>query len=565
MVIIGVGLEIYPEFHRKWGVVVAKPAVTFGSKCVEILHETKRHQIAFPRIDSFYIVLQNAVAFNWPDIGPKLDLLIRGDWDVVKRYGVRHGRDFGKLISRSHYHASDLSFNESCRGYTRVGDKPVEFGGLLQREVIRPDVEPCPFSQNLSLNLPLYGLQSSIRKGNSNDTHNEQQTAKESCKEIQPARRYRHGGKFSDRYGFGCIVVGYGLTILLVGLGFCRVLDGLRWSGWILFGMGVCFDLLATVSVIIGCLPWNWWSCLHDGQNHSEYKEIHVVRYCNTKKDLTSPNYRNTIIAVGRLNLMANVLNADKQAAVIVALAEGSSIRAIERMTGVHRDTIMLDRKMRGLSCEHLQVDEIWGFIGKKERHVRPGDDPQYGDVWTFCAIDADTKLVPSFKVGKRDRATANAFVADVASRLRNRIQLSSDSLRSYVEAVELAFGADVDYAQIVKEYGQDDLISPERKYSPPEVLSMEKRRISGQPNMDLASTSYIERLNGTTRLHMRRLTRLTYAFSKKLENFQAAVGLHFAYYNFVKRHSTLRCTPAMEAGIERDFWTVGDLLEAAA
>lgn len=275
---------------------------------------------------------------------------------------------------------------------------------------------------------------------------------------------------------------------------------------------------------------------------------------------------------------MANVLDRETQAIVIGALAEGSSIRSIERMTGVHRDTIMrlgvkvghgctvlLDCKMRNLPCQHLQVDEIWGFIGKKERHVKPEDDPQVGDVWTFCAIDADTKLVPSFKVGKRDRETANAFLSDTASRLKNRVQMSSDCLRAYIEAVELAFGADVDYAQIAKEYGQDDSISPERKYSPPKVLSVEKKRIIGNPDMELASTSYIERLNGTTRLHMRRLTRLTYAFSKKLDNFKAAVGLHFAYYNFVLRHSTLRCTPAMEAGIERDFWTVRDLLEATA
>jgi len=275
---------------------------------------------------------------------------------------------------------------------------------------------------------------------------------------------------------------------------------------------------------------------------------------------------------------MANVLDREKQAAVISALAEGSGIRQIERITGVHRDTIMrlgvrvgqgcaslLDRKMRGLSCEHLQFDEVWGFIGKKQRHVRPGDDPQYGDVWTFCAIDADTKLVPAFKVGKRDSATATAFVSDLASRLKNRVQISSDALRAYVEAVEQAFGADVDFAQIVKTFTRDESQTPERQYSAPEFVIQEKIRVAGSPDMDLASTSYVERLNGTTRLHMRRLTRLTYAFSKKLENFEAAVALHFAYYNFVKRHNTLRTTPAMAAGIERDFWTVGDLVKAAA
>lgn len=267
---------------------------------------------------------------------------------------------------------------------------------------------------------------------------------------------------------------------------------------------------------------------------------------------------------------MANVLSANKQTAIIGALAEGSSIRSIERQTGVHRDTIMrlgvrigqgcanlLDHKMRDLTCEHLQFDELWGFIGKKQKHVMPEDNPTLGDVWTFCAIDSDTKLVPAFKVGKRDSATANAFVSDVASRLRNRVQISSDALRAYVEAVEQAFGTNVDFAQIVKVY--------ESEAADAEVIRVDKTPVMGRPNLRVASTGHVERLNGTTRLHMRRLTRLTYAFSKKRENFEAAVALHFAYYNFVKRHNTLRCTPAMAAGIERDFWTVGNLVEAAA
>lgn len=275
---------------------------------------------------------------------------------------------------------------------------------------------------------------------------------------------------------------------------------------------------------------------------------------------------------------MANVLPMDKQTVIISALAEGSGIRQIERMTGVHRDTIMrlgvrvgqgcaelLDDKMRNLPCRQLQFDEIWGFIGKKERHVCPDDDPNYGDIWTFCAIDPETKLVPAYKVGKRDFATTNAFVADVASRLGNRVQISADALRAYVDAIEINFGSDVDFAQIVKEYIHDDSIKPERQYSPSEIVITEKKRVCGFPNMDTASTSHVERLNGTTRLHMRRLTRLTYAFSKKRENFEAAVGLHFAYYNFVKRHSAKRMTPAMAAGIERDFWSVRDLVEAAA
>lgn len=292
---------------------------------------------------------------------------------------------------------------------------------------------------------------------------------------------------------------------------------------------------------------------------------------------LTRDNYRGTVIAIRRAQ-MSNILPMEKQTAIIGMLAEGSGIRQIERMTGVHRDTIMrlgvrigqgcaglLDSKMRDLPCRQLQFDEIWGFIGKKQRHIRPDDDSTKGDVWTFCAIDPETKLVPAYKVGKRDLATANAFVADVASRLRNRVQISADALRAYVDAIEMNFGADVDFAQIVKEYIHDDSIKPERQYSPSEIVVTEKKRICGFPDMRLASTSHIERLNGTTRLHMRRLTRLTYAFSKKRENFEAAVGLHFAYYNFVKNHSTKKMTPAMAAGIENDFWTVGDLIKAAA
>lgn len=254
-------------------------------------------------------------------------------------------------------------------------------------------------------------------------------------------------------------------------------------------------------------------------------------------------------------------------------------MRAISRMTGIHGDTIcrlgvrigqgcaaLLDAKMRDLTCNLLQFDEVWGFIGKKEKHLTANDDPTKGDVWTFCAIDAETKLVPSFKVGKRDHVTANAFVSDVASRLRNRPQVSTDGLRAYVEAVENAFGMNVDYGMIIKNYGSDTgEHHQERRYSSPRITFCEKREISGRPDMDLICTSHVERLNATTRLHMRRLTRLTHAFSKKLENFEAAVALHFAYYNFVRRHGSLRMTPAMFAGIERDFWTVEDLVKAAS
>lgn len=271
-------------------------------------------------------------------------------------------------------------------------------------------------------------------------------------------------------------------------------------------------------------------------------------------------------------------LSKDKQIAVTAALAEGNSIRSIERMTGVHRDTIMrlgvrvgqgcarlLDQKMRNLNSTSIQVDEIWGFVGKKDKSLTLSDDPyQVGSVWTFCAIDSVNKIVPSFKVGKRDSWTANAFMEDLAGRLKNRIQLASDGFAPYFEAVEQAWGADVDYSQIVKSYQADEgEYTPERKYSPPKFVKVSKYPVSGNPDLLHAHTSYVERLNATSRLHMKRLNRLTLAFSKKRENFEAAVSLHFAAYNLVRTHSSLKMTPAMAAGIERNFWSYGDLFEA--
>lgn len=275
-----------------------------------------------------------------------------------------------------------------------------------------------------------------------------------------------------------------------------------------------------------------------------------------------------------------NYLKTEQKIAVIAALAEGSSIRGTERMTGIHRDTIMrlgvkigqgcaklMDAKMRGLNSTSIQVDEIWGFVGKKDKNVKESDDPnQVGSVWTFCAIDSDSKIVPCFKVGRRDSATTNAFMEDLASRLTNRIQLASDGFAPYLEAVECAWGSEVDYGQIVKSYQTDEgKYTPERKYSPPRFVSVSKYAITGNPDLLRQHTSHVERLNASTRLHMKRMNRLTLAFSKKLENFEAAVALHFCAYNFVRTHSTLRMTPAMFGGIERRFWSYGDLVEAAS
>ena len=271
-----------------------------------------------------------------------------------------------------------------------------------------------------------------------------------------------------------------------------------------------------------------------------------------------------------------NRLSSERQSQIINSLVEGNSIRSTERMTDTHRDTIMrlmvsvgggcanlMDQTMRNLSCQRIQLDEIWAYVQKKQRHMTMLDDPsRMGDQWTFYALDADTKLVPAYRIGKRDLRTAIAFMIDLSGRLANRAQISSDALNAYVEATEQAFGADVDYGQIVKFY-EGEPVGPGR-YSPPRVVSAERSIIAGQPDLKHISTSFIERQNLTMRMQMRRFTRLTNAFSKKLENLKAAVALHFAHYNFVRIHRTLRMTPAMAAGVTKELWTIGDLIERA-
>lgn len=274
---------------------------------------------------------------------------------------------------------------------------------------------------------------------------------------------------------------------------------------------------------------------------------------------------------------MSNVLPRTQQLAIVSALTEGNSIRSIERMTGVHRDTIMrlgvrvgegcstlLDNMMRDLSCTRLELDELWAFVGKKQRHVKPTDDASHvGDAWTWVAIDATTKLVPSFITGKRDAETANAFIQDLAARLRNRVQVTTDGLRVYVAPIANAFGTTgVDYAQLHKTY-EAEPTGPGR-YSPPKVTGTEKTPVFGFPIEDLVSTSFVERQNLTMRMSIRRFTRLTNAHSKKIENHVAATALHFAHYNLVRIHSTLRCTPAMSAGVTSHVWTLDELLDGA-
>lgn len=271
---------------------------------------------------------------------------------------------------------------------------------------------------------------------------------------------------------------------------------------------------------------------------------------------------------------MSNNLKPEMKTQAVGMLCEGNSIRAIERMTGIHRDTVMrlgvrvgeacekiLDEKMRGLNSAQIEVDEIWGFIGAKRKNAaRAG---AYGDVWTFIALDADTKLIPSFIVGKRDAYHAKAFISDLASRVTKRVQLSSDSLKAYADAVERGFGAEVDYGQISKTYSVTNLNKDAAsRYSPAEVVQVEKTVVQGMPDVNRITTSHVEKQNHTLRMHCRRLTRLTNAFSKKIENFKAAVALNFAYYNFCKTHTALRMTPAQAARVENSAWTVAELVE---
>jgi IS1 family transposase len=275
---------------------------------------------------------------------------------------------------------------------------------------------------------------------------------------------------------------------------------------------------------------------------------------------------------------MSNNLSSEKQTQVVHALAEGTSIRAIERMTGIHRDTIMrlgvsvgkgcaavMDATMRNLDCRLIQMDEIWGFVGKKQKHATAADRREgMGDVWTFVAIDAESRMVPAYLVSNtRRKHDAVDFCEDLAVRLSQRVQISTDALKSYADAVERGFGADADYGQILKVYSEAD-VNEARRYSPAKLVRVNRFTVSGQPDESLISTSYVERQNLTMRMHMRRLTRLTNAFSKKFENFRAAVALHFGYYNFVRLHSTLRMTPAMAGGVTDHIWTVPELMEAA-
>lgn len=268
-----------------------------------------------------------------------------------------------------------------------------------------------------------------------------------------------------------------------------------------------------------------------------------------------------------------NKPSSGQRARVINCLVEGNSIRATVRLTGVAKNTVVKlltdvglacsiyqDKAFRGLTCKRIQCDEVWSFVGSKEKNTTKESKAKgWGDCWTWTALDSETKLIPCWYVGTRDAGAAHHFMHDLAARLAHRVQLTTDGHRPYLSAVADAFGTEVDYAQLVKIYGEGP--KTEARYSPAQCMGARKARVTGSPEYAHVSTSHIERSNLTIRMGNRRFTRLTNAFSKKVENHEHMLALFFCYYNFCRIHQSLRVTPAMAAGISSRVWDISDIV----
>jgi IS1 family transposase len=287
--------------------------------------------------------------------------------------------------------------------------------------------------------------------------------------------------------------------------------------------------------------------------------------------------YLTLYLALG-YNLHMNKLDTAKRSQIVSAIIEGCSVRSISRMTGASKNTIAkllvelgaacldyMNKHLVNLRCQKVQCDEIWSFVAAKEKNVTAklrAQNPHAGDCWTWVALDADTKLVCSWWVGRRDWVTARSFVDDLASRMANRIQLTTDGNRLYLFAINQAFQGDIDYAVLRKLYGTSvEETSAERRYSPQACIGCIPEPKIGQPDPKHISTSYVERQNLTMRMGMRRYTRLTNAFSKKVENHIATLAIFYMHYNYIRIHQTLRVTPAMAAGVAERLWEVEDLI----
>jgi IS1 family transposase len=283
---------------------------------------------------------------------------------------------------------------------------------------------------------------------------------------------------------------------------------------------------------------------------------------------------RNDRLALRERQAEMNILPIEKQIQIVNALVEGCSVRATARMVGVEHKTVMrvlrragdhcarlLDLNRRGIRARFVQVDEIWTYCYVKERHMNGGHNhAEMGDQYVFCATDAETKLVPSFVIGKRDDSAAYLFMRDVQSQLAHRVQLTSDGFRPYLTAIEDSFGSEIDYAQLIKLFSGNE--AERERYSPSDIAKVVPVLVSGKPQFQYISTSFADRQNLTMRMSMRRFTRLTNAFSKKLANLKAAVALYFAHYNFVRVHQTLRVTPAMAGGLTDRIWETAELIK---
>jgi transposase-like protein/IS1 family transposase len=310
--------------------------------------------------------------------------------------------------------------------------------------------------------------------------------------------------------------------------------------------------------------------CQHGTANRfGTYGRLRIQRYrCNTcRATFTQPRHK----PLGR-----HTIETAKAAQVITLLCEGMSVRAVSRVTGVHKRTILsllltvgeksrrlFDVSIRNMSPRFVQADELWTFVHTKEHRCTVDSPREWGDAYIWMAIDSDTKLVLSYLTAKRDPVSAHTFVRDLSERVSGRFQLTTDGFRSYAPAIEEYLGADVDYAMLVKVYGSADGSGPDW-YAPSQVTATVPTPISGHPNPRHISTSHIERANLSVRTHLRRFTRLSLGFSKNLFHLKAAVHLYMAFFNFVRVHQTLRVTPAMQAGITDHIWTVQELLEAA-